>query len=164
LTVDTTADAAPTLTLPTDSGSSTTDGITKNTTVTIGGVQMGSTWEYSTDIGVTWLTGSGTSMALAEGTYAVNQLQVRQKDAAGNVSAVAKNATALTVDTTADAAPSPTLRTDSGSSSSDGITNDGTMTVGSLVTGSTWQYSKDSGVTWIAGSGTSFTLLPIPTL
>ncbi|MBQ0711322.1 Ig-like domain-containing protein, partial [Ochrobactrum sp. AP1BH01-1] len=42
----------------------------------------------------------------------------------------------------------------------DGITNDGTVVVGGLEAGASWEYSTDGGATWQAGSGTSFELAP----
>ena len=64
----------------------------------------------------------------------------------------------VTVDTTA-AAPTLALAADSGTSSIDGITNDGTVNVSGLEAGATWEYSTDGGTNWAAGSGTSFTLI-----
>ncbi|WP_161499671.1 S-layer family protein [Limnohabitans sp. TS-CS-82] len=159
LTVDTAAPVLGTLSI-TDTGSSPTDGITKNGTVTVGALEAGATWQYSTDSGVTWNAGTGTSFTLAQGTYSAGAVQMRETDAAGNVQTgalIAKNAAAITVDTTA-----PVIGTlsivDTGSSPTDGITNNGTVTVGALEAGTTWEYSTDSGATWNAGSGTSFAL------
>jgi YVTN family beta-propeller protein len=55
-------------------------------------------------------------------------------------------------------APHLALAMDSGISHSDDITNVGTVDVKGLVNGDTWQYSTDSGTTWINGTGSSFTL------
>ena len=81
LTVDTTPPAAP------------TESIAVNT-VTVGGLESGAAWEYSTDGGTTWTAGSGTSFTLHAGHYAAGQIQVHQSDVAGNVSANAANDTA----------------------------------------------------------------------
>jgi hypothetical protein len=40
----------------------------------------------------------------------------------------------------------------------DGVTNDNTITVNGLKEGETWEYSINSGVTFIPGTGRSFTL------
>ena len=80
----------------------------------------------------------------------------RVSDTAGNQSAAGTAYTA-TVDTSA-SAPTLGLATDSGSSSSDKITNVGTVNVTGLESGATWQYSLDSGTTWQSGTGSSFTL------
>jgi uncharacterized repeat protein (TIGR02059 family) len=55
-------------------------------------------------------------------------------------------------------APTMSLLVDTGSSSTDGITSNGTVKVSGLEVGATWQYSIDWGSTWIAGTGSSFTL------
>jgi large repetitive protein len=156
--LDTTVPSALSFALSTDSGTSSSDGISDTGTVTVSGLESGATWQYSTDSGSTWTAGSGTSFVLAAGTHAAGTVQTRQSDAAGNISNAISNASAITVDATAPAAPSFALSTDSGTSSSDGISNDGTVSVSGLESGATWQYSTDSGSTWTAGSGTSFVL------
>ena len=98
---DTTAPTAPTVSLPTDTGSSSTDRITNNGRIDVGGLETGATWEYSTNGGTSWQPGSATSFTLTAGTYADGSVLVRQKDAAGNVSATGKPAGAVTVDATA---------------------------------------------------------------
>ena len=58
-------------------------------------------WEYSVDGGSNWSTGSNTSFELADNTtFAINDIQVRQTDTAGNTSAVAKNAAQIVTDMT----------------------------------------------------------------
>ena len=44
------------------------------------------------------------------------------------------------------------------SSSSDGITTNGTINVSGLESNATWQYSVNSGSSWSSGSGSSFNL------
>ncbi|OJA03808.1 hypothetical protein, partial [Bathymodiolus thermophilus thioautotrophic gill symbiont] len=46
-----------------------------------------------------WTNGTGTSFTLAEGTYAINAIQVGQIDVSGNISSVVKNAGTIVVDT-----------------------------------------------------------------
>ena len=41
-------------------------------------------WQYSTNGGTSWTTGSGTSFMVPDGTYAPNQIQVRALDVADN--------------------------------------------------------------------------------
>ncbi|WP_034659002.1 Ig-like domain-containing protein, partial [Chelativorans sp. J32] len=60
------------------------DGITRDGTVNVGGLEEDAGWQYSLDGGQTWQPGTGTSFALPEGDYAEGQVQVRQTDAAGN--------------------------------------------------------------------------------
>ncbi|MDP1968555.1 MAG: FG-GAP-like repeat-containing protein [Burkholderiaceae bacterium] len=154
-TVDLTAPAAPAVTMPDDNGDSNSDGITSLTTVTISGLEGGATWSYNLK-NAGWVTGTGTTFSLSsDGTYAIGDIQVRHIDAAGNIT-TGQNTVARTVDTSAAA---PTLGiTDTGYSSTDRITNNGTVTVSGLEANATWRYSTDSGAHWTAGTGTSFTL------
>ncbi|MGA9046833.1 Ig-like domain-containing protein [Sulfuricurvum sp.] len=101
-TVDMSAPAAPTLALATDSGIDGNDNITNVSTVNVGGLEPLATWEYSLNGGSTWTAGSGTTFTLANNTvYAINAIQVRQTDAAGNISTIGSNAEAITIDTKA---------------------------------------------------------------
>ncbi len=158
ITVDATAPVAPAVTLGTDSGSGASDGITNVGTINVTGLESGASWQYSTNGGTSFSAGTGTSFTLTAGTYAANAVQVKQTDVAGNTGVVGGNAAAITVDTTAPAAPGIALATDSGASSSDGITNLGTVNVTSLESGASWQYSTNAGTTFTTGTGTSFTL------
>ncbi|NIF41604.1 Ig-like domain repeat protein, partial [Burkholderia sp. Tr-862] len=136
-TLDTSA-AAPGVALTTDSGSSATDHITNVGTLNLTGVETGATVEYSTDGGHTW----STSFNAVEG---VNDVQVRQIDVAGNTSAA--TSLSFTLDTSA-AAPGVVLANDSGSSTTDHITNVGTLNLSGIETGATVQYSVDNGAHW----------------
>ncbi|HYE50155.1 MAG TPA: ELWxxDGT repeat protein, partial [Azospirillaceae bacterium] len=99
--IDTSA-LAPGLALANDTGSSGTDGITTLGTLVVSSLETGASWEYSTNGGTSWTGGSGSTFDLAQGSYAADQVQVRQKDAAHNVSTAAKLA-ATVVDETAPA-------------------------------------------------------------
>jgi hypothetical protein len=111
ITIDTGAPAAPAAPrLATDNGASSTDGITSVRTPTFTGTaEPGSTVTlFDTDgvtvLGTTIATGGAwtiTSAALADG---VHRVSVRATDAAGNTGA-ASAALAVTIDTTAPAAP-----------------------------------------------------------
>ncbi|MDR9835834.1 adhesin [Herbaspirillum huttiense] len=85
-TLDTTAPAklVPSLLKPM-SGGSTSDG-----TVLIGAAEAGALWEYSLDRGTTWKPGSGDRIKIKGidegGTDGAKSIQLRQSDAAGNVS------------------------------------------------------------------------------
>lgn len=134
---DTTAPNAPTVSLPTDTGSSSTDRITSNGRIDVGGLETGATWEYSTNGGTSWQSGSGTSFTLSAGTYADGAVLVRQKDTAGNVSATGKPAGAVTVDATAPSAATIAQVAGDGTvnavEKADGITISGTGEAGSSV-------------------------------
>ena len=58
-------------------------------------------WSYSLDAGGNWVSGSGSNLALPDGSYAANAIQVRQVDGAGNLSPVGKFSSALVVDSIA---------------------------------------------------------------
>jgi hypothetical protein len=98
---DTQAPTAPSFALASDTGSSNSDGITNIGTVTVSGIESNATWQYSTDSGSTWSTGSGTSFTLAEATYPIGMIRVRQTDLAGNTSTSFQNSAVITVDLTA---------------------------------------------------------------
>jgi GTP:adenosylcobinamide-phosphate guanylyltransferase len=133
VTIDTVAPAtpgAPMLDPLSDTGSSSTDGITNDTTPTLSGTaEAGATvalFDGSTQVGTAVADNAGawsiTSSALAAGAHS---LTVKATDAAGNLSA-ASAALAITIDTTAPALPTllDLLATsDSGSSSTDNLTN-----------------------------------------
>ena len=154
--IDRDAPVAPTPKLANDSGSSGSDGVSMAGTVTVMGLEDGATWQYSSNGGSTWDTGSGSSFSLAPGSFAANSVQVKQTDAAGNISPVGNPSAALQIDQSA-AAPGVALaRFKPNGQVWD--TNDGTVKVSGLESGASWQYSVNSGSTWVNGSGSSFSL------
>ena len=100
LVIDTTAPAAPSLTLASDSGDSNKDGITNIGKVNVTGLEAGASWQYSIDGGSNWLTGTGAFFSVAPGTYGTGSILARQSDLAGNTSANGQLG-AITIDTTA---------------------------------------------------------------
>ncbi|MCK8067447.1 Ig-like domain-containing protein [Cobetia sp. 1CM21F] len=153
-TSDLTVPDAPSLALTADTNI-TDDGITSNGDVTVSDLEADARWEYSLDGGSNWTDGTGTSFTLAEGVYADGVVQIRQTDVAGNVSD-AVNLGDVTVDATI-AAPSLALTTDT-NVTDDGITSNGEVTVSDLEADAAWEYTTNGGTTWIAGTGTTFTL------
>ncbi len=151
------APAAPDMTAGTDSGASSTDDTTSNTTPTFTGTaEAGSTVKlYDTDgttlLGTTTADGAGawsiTSSALVAG---VHSLTVKATDAAGNTSA-ASIALSVTIDATAPSAPSaPDMAagSDTGSSSTDDTTSTTTPTfTGTAEAGSTVKLYDTDGTT-----------------
>src|SRR4029079_1388018 len=118
VTIDTTvaAPSAPDLIAGSDSGTSSTDNITNNTTPTLTGssAEVGATVTLydtngSTVLGTAVADGSGnwsiTSATLSEGSHS---LTAKQTDLAGNVS-VASSALSVTIDTTVAAPSAPDL-------------------------------------------------------
>ncbi len=160
LTIANISDEDITFALATDSGSSNTDGITNVGTLRVSGLEAGGTWQYSLNAGNTWTNGAGTTLrALAlNTTYAVGNIQMRQTDVAGNVSTAFSNATPITIDLSSPLPPTFALGTYSGSSNIGLLTNVGVVSISGQETGASWQYSTNSGGTWTAGTGTTFTL------
>jgi len=153
VTVDTVA-LAPTLALANDSGLSSTDKITNSGVVNVSGLETGASWQYSTNSGGAWTTGSGTSFSLTgDGAKSVI---VRQTDLAANTSS-SSSALAFTLDTTAPVKTTTitSMTKDTGTSATDFITNDGTAgrtysgtLSAALIAGEYLQVSVDGGTTW----------------
>lgn len=143
LTLDTTVPAPPTLSLASDTGVSG-DKITNDASFNISGLESGATWQYSLDSGTTWTNGSGGSVRLRGLADGSKSIIARQIDVAGNVGS-SSDAVSFTLDTITPAKPTVVLARDSGNSATDRITNDGTLNVGALEAGATWQYSLNAG-------------------
>jgi hypothetical protein len=142
-TLDTTAPIAPTVALAIDSGASPSDKITNIGVLNIGGVENGAVVEYSTTGVSGWST---TAPVVAEGT---NTVFVHQTDVAGNSSA--STSFTFVYDSTV-VAPSIALATDSGSSSSDHITNVGTLSIGGIEAGAVVEFSATGTSGWSTGA------------
>ncbi|ADG93164.1 hypothetical protein Arnit_1508 [Arcobacter nitrofigilis DSM 7299] len=128
----------------TDTGESTTDKITNNNVVTVSGITNGATWEYSTDGGTNWTTGTDTSFTLTDGDYSNGDIQVRE-----TVDSVTSDPTSLESEIHVDTDAPVGLATE---------LNDTTVTVTGVESGATWEYSTDGGNNWNTGTDTSFTL------
>ena len=139
LSIDTAAPVAPRVTLKADTGSSATDRITTDGTLSLSGIEAGALVEYSIDQGTTWTS----SFKAAEGR---NAFAVRQTDSAGNLSPT--TTLDFTLDTVAPAAPVVALKNDSGSSAADLLTNDGTLSLSAIDAGAKVDYSIDGGIKW----------------
>ena len=77
------------LSLAEDTGASSSDNYTKNGQVNVSGIPSGSEWEYSTDGGQTWNSGSGNSFTLPNNTKVggiAYSLQARVKGNAASTS------------------------------------------------------------------------------
>jgi hypothetical protein len=79
-----------------DTGLLNNDGVTSNGVITVSDLEVGSTWKYTTN-GSDFQDGSNNSFTLEEGTYAANTIQIKQTDAAGNVSDISKNTLRIVV-------------------------------------------------------------------
>ena len=120
--------------------------------VRVGALEAGAHWEFSIDGGKTWHAGSGSALSPsalgADGSKSLLAVQVNDRGARSPATELK-----FEMDTIAPSGPTLALVTDSGSSSSDGCTNDGTIRVEGLEVGARWQYSLDDGATWLTGMG-----------
>ena len=156
------APTAPVVASASDSGTSSTDGITKVPTPTLTGTaEVGATvtvYDGATPVGSGTATGGTYTINSSTLSSGVHTLTARATDLAGNVSGASAGAT-VTIDTTAPVAPSaPFLiaASDSGSSSTDRNTSVTTPTfTGTAESGSTVTlYNGATPVgTAIAGGG-----------
>ena len=135
-----------------DTGSSTTDQITSDSTLTFTGTAEANSvvqvFDGTTLIGTTTASGTGayavTASVLPDGTYP--NFRVTASDAAGNQSGAA-TVTPWTIDTTAPATPVvASVTVDTGISTTDQITNDNTLTVTGTAATNSIVNVFDSGV------------------
>ncbi|WP_306391293.1 DUF4214 domain-containing protein [Telluria beijingensis] len=144
--------AKPTMKLATDSHGTNVgtdaDRVTNDATMSLEGVETGARIEYSVDGIEGW---SSTAPATKQG---LNTYFVRQIDLANNTSKASE--ISFTLDNIKPTAPTISLDSDTGSNTSDGITNKGVVNISGLETnGSTiWEYSTDNGDTWFKGKAT----------
>lgn len=163
-TLDHTAPAAPStpaLNAASDSGNSSSDAITSNTTPVFSGTAEASAsislYDGATLLGTTSADGSGnwsiTSSTLAQGSHSIT---AKATDAAGNVSS-ASSARAVIIDTSASAPAALALAaaSDHGSSNSDRITNLATPQIsGSAEAGASVRLYDTDGTT-VLGTATA---------
>jgi hypothetical protein len=97
----------PIPTLANDTGPYDDDGITNNGLIDVSNLLAGADWEYSTNSGITWRTGTGSSFTLLPRTYAAGSVQVRQTFN-GATSSPGSNAIDLVVDVISPLAPAIT--------------------------------------------------------
>ncbi len=185
VTNDVTPPLAPVIGLTADTtndiGNYTNDGVTRNQSVSVSGLETaaGTTWQYRLGgASSSWLNGgpisaTGTSSftlpsASPAGTlYPVGSVEVRQTDRVGNVSPVVTNAAAWTIDIDAPATPSGATIPETGPAGS-GITSNPTVTVTGLAQGALVQwnptYSASNGGSvsgpWVSVPGTGIDSFP----
>ncbi|WP_444999345.1 Ig-like domain-containing protein [Halomonas mongoliensis] len=157
--LDTAAPEAPTLALANDTGSEA--GVTSDTTLTLqaesgsrvaiyqGNTLLGEAVESNEEPGLFTFIPS-----LVDGDYAFTAVAI---DGAGNASEMSAELTVM-LDTAAPEAPGLELVEDTGVSDSDGITNNGAVSVTGLEEGAAWEFSLDGGTTWLFGQGEGFLL------
>ncbi|WP_279759830.1 Ig-like domain-containing protein [Mitsuaria sp. GD03876] len=101
------------------------DGITKDGTLVVNGLEAGAPWSYSLDHGQHWIAGSGNEIAAAAlGADGLKTIQVKRTDARGG----GFSEFSFTLDTTAKVLQLQ-LKQDDGQSPDDFVTSDATMRV-----------------------------------
>ena len=157
IVVDNSAPAAPTFLLAADTGSSNSDNIAQDATVVVTLASDAASWQYKLKEADWSAPIATTTLELAADThYAAGEIQLRQTDAAGNVSAIASNAATIVVDNSAPATPTFLLAADTGSSNNDNITQDATVVVTLASDAASWQY-KLKEADWSAPIATATT-------
>ena len=136
-TLDRNAPDALVLALASDSGTYSTDRLTNDGSLTISGQETGTTLSYSIDGGT--VSATYDPSALEDGEHTI---EVFQTDLAGNVSLA--GSVTFTLDTTI-ATPTLALTHDSGTSSTDGLTNDGSLSITGVESGATLSYIVNDG-------------------
>ncbi|HCU5245378.1 TPA: Ig-like domain-containing protein [Escherichia coli] len=185
--VDTTSpEAAKSITITgisDDTGASSSDFITSDTSLTVRGVlgaALGANEfaQISTDNGATWvnvtLAADGLNWSYVDGRMLTNGTttwQVRVVDLAGNVGATSSQSAQIDTVNPAQVLTIASISTDTGSSATDFITSDTTLTLtgslgAGLASGEVAQISLDGGATWITltTNGTQWTYTDSRTL
>ncbi|EFB3582883.1 Ig-like domain-containing protein [Escherichia coli] len=185
--VDTTSpEAAKSITITgisDDTGASSSDFITSDTTLTVRGVlgaALGANEfaQISTDNGATWVNvtvaADGLNWSYVDGrtlTNGTTTWQVRVVDLAGNVGATGSQSAQIDTVNPAQVLTIASISTDTGSSATDFITSDTTLTLtgslgAGLASGEVAQISLDGGATWITltTNGTQWTYTDSRTL
>ena len=185
--VDTTSpEAAKSITITgisDDTGTSSSDFITSDTSLTVRGVlgaALGANEfaQISTDNGATWVNVSvaadGLNWSYVDGrtlTNGTTTWQVRVVDLAGNVGATGSQSALIDTVNPAQVLTIASISTDTGSSATDFITSDTTLTLtgslgAGLASGEVAQISLDGGATWITltTNGTQWTYTDSRTL
>lgn len=133
----------PSLTLVSDTGVSSSDRITRNNRIRVNGLVSNARWQFSINGGRGWRKGTTNPFTVPPGRYALGQVQVRQIFK-GKRSAALTTFPAFTIDTSV-ANPGFSLRVPP----VDGLTPNGRIDVRNIENGATWQYSLNSGDSWI---------------
>ncbi|QCZ33166.1 Ig-like domain-containing protein [Escherichia fergusonii] len=166
-----------------DTGASSSDFITSDTTLTVRGVlgaALGANEfaQISTDNGATWVNvtvaADGLNWTYVDGrtlTSGTTTWQVRVVDLAGNVGATGSQSAQIDTVNPAQVLTIASISTDTGSSATDFITSDTTLTLtgslgAGLASGEVAQISLDGGATWttLTTNGTQWTYTDSRTL
>ena len=94
---------------------------TKTGKILLSAVESKAKWEYSLDAGLHWTRGSGSILSLGTGAVEARDFQVRQIDAAGNVSKLARPGSDIVVNATSALVGSSARDTLNGTSGNDNL-------------------------------------------
>ena len=143
-TIDHTAPGAPTVVLAHDTGTSNTDGITSDPTITVTPAESGGTLLYKID-GATSFSATAPNFATNGSADGVHTVTVEQQDAAGNIGA--PTTLSFTLDTIAPAAPmnEVSLVHATGVAGTHNLTSDPTIVYGTPAAGDYFLYKVDNG-------------------
>ncbi|MDI9335786.1 MAG: hypothetical protein QM520_01965, partial [Gammaproteobacteria bacterium] len=158
LTLDASIPLPPNLYLTEDSGSDSSDWVTKNNGVQVDLTDGGGKFRYRWLDGIhnqlsDWIEVTGSTFNAQIGT---NVYHVRQYDQADNLS----NTSTITViyDNVAPSVPGIRLLSDLGISSIDRRTANPTILVSNLESGGLWEYFSSDQNSWNLGNGSEFTV------
>jgi hypothetical protein len=127
-----------------DTGISVSDGLTSNGKWWVAAQLDGLGWEYSVDMGRTWIRGEGNGFEVTGDGR--KTLWVRSFDAQGNTSEIV--VVSCTLDTVAPATPQAVALAGAALP---------TIVLDGLEPMATWEYSVDDQRNWVRGAGTSLT-------
>ncbi|MEW3188953.1 Ig-like domain-containing protein [Escherichia coli] len=169
--------------ITTDTGLITNDFVTSDTTLAVSGtlgsaLSAGEFAQISTDNGATWVNvtvaADGLNWTYVDGrtlTNGTTTWQVRVVDLAGNVGATGSQSAQIDTVNPAQVLTIASISTDTGSSATDFITSDTTLTLtgslgAGLASGEVAQISLDGGATWttLTTNGTQWTYTDSRTL
>ncbi len=161
-TLDRTPPAALQLALADDTGVSAADGLTRDGTIRVSGLEPGAIWYYRVSDAQgqgdlpPWTQGDPITRTIdpsALGADGRKRIDVLQMDAAGNLQPGDGTSLFIDLDRQGPAALTVSLASDTGELATDRVTRDATLSVGGHEPGAAWRFSVDGGQTWQAGTG-----------
>jgi len=138
--------APPALALKQDTGDSSSDGLTRDGTVQVSGLEDGAAWWYRVDGIGEWQSGQGSEVQVDGGRQGTRTVEVYQIDAAGNRSEVGQ--LSFELDTLAPQAPGVTTST-----GTDLIGVNDAVRIDGIESGSHWEYSVNDDGSFHAAEG-----------
>ena len=161
--IDNKQPALPSFNLVNDTGRYNNDNITRDAQVSVE-IEPDASWQYRPKKDQDWQVGSDKNFfeLMPNTTYKKGDIQVIQTDVAGNSSGQATNQADFIIDNIAPVPLGFTLADDTGTNTTDNITNNPQMNINTAVLepNAIWHYSLDAGKSWTEGSSYHFDLKP----